>query len=187
MQVKLTQSRPVRVLIASALAAAALLGGAARASAALPNTDSYCTKTRVTANDGFSTYWTAEGVGLVGWRVALDATVYDRCDHGALVGNVWIYSANVKAKGGTPHMSISYATSLDNRWTTRVVSLRYQTSGSGWDLYSINTDNNIGLTRTARITWVKVSSALTFNGVSGAGRREQCSFVSRTCSGYMGV
>ena len=181
------RSRPTRRgRLAGRLLALGVLAFAATASPAAAY-DRYCSTSDVAVNQGFSTYWTAPGVGYVGWRVAPHFTAKDRCDHGALLGGVSIYDANVRAKGGSYRAYVSYRTSYQG-WTRSLVRLvGVARTSSGWDVFSIQTSNNIGLTRTGRITHAKLSIYLVFNGVPGASRNVTCNLVARTCGGYFGL
>jgi hypothetical protein len=166
-------------LLGAGLAIAALGGSAAPALAH----DATCKKTSVTHSHNFKTYWTAEGVGLVTWRLTVHPTAYDRCDHGALEGSVSIYTGVITQKGGSYGLRIAYQTSFNHRWTSAFVSLqKLGPDGRGNDVWNIVTDNNIGLTTKARITKVKITSYLVFNAVPGALRHTQCTMTSRSCS-----
>jgi hypothetical protein len=178
-------SRPRHVIVALAIACGVAAVAAPAASA--DQIDSWCTRTQIGANDGFNTYWLAEGVGWVSWRVAPNLDVYDRCWHGGIRGTIAIYGAAAEQKGGTVRVGLQYSLSTSSRWTSRSLILRYGYRSNGWTVYSVYTDSNIGMTSDTRIDWVKVPSYLVFNGVAGAGRREECSVVSRRCAGHMGT
>jgi hypothetical protein len=150
--------------------------------------DPGCTRTQITFNDGFTTYWLAEGKGLVGFRIYANLDVYDLCDHGGISGVIAVYDANIKAKGGKLYILRNYVSynrsgisgwQNDNPW--------YE--NAGWTYYYVETDGNIGMTRSTYFDYIKVSAYVVFDNVPGAPRRETCSRSGNgwNCKGHIGM
>jgi hypothetical protein len=182
------RSRIMAILSALACCLGVMAGSAPAANAA---PDPYCTHTRASFNDMFQTYWTAEGVGYVNWRVAANLDIYDFCDHAYIAGTVSVYAGAVKQKGGTYGVGpVYYNRSNAVGWDSRGIIFRYAYSSDGWDVFNVRTDNNIGATRGAYFDYVKVPIYLSFNDVPGAARRETCARQADNtwdCKGHMGL
>jgi hypothetical protein len=178
-------SRVPQVLAAlgAVLAITMAFAGASQAS----GIDSSCHRTSVSFNNLFNTYWTSEGVGYVNWRLAGDLNVYDRCDHGGISGTLYISPGVVLQKGGSYSMSFWYQTTGSTRWTHNYLYFTGGLSTNFWKAYDVRTEDNIGLAPSWRITAVRLSSYLIFNGVPGASRHVTCTTSSRSCGGGMGL
>ncbi len=177
------RSRRSLAVIAAMLAMvfAVQLSSASPASASI---DSNCARTSIRSENQFGTYWTASGVGYVPWRLYMNVAVYDRCNHGGISGTIAISDSAIKAKGGSYRVGFYYTTPWSRGWTYQALVLYPSYSASGWQYYTINTEDNIGLTRTGRIANVKMSSYLVFNRVPGASRNHSCSTITLRCSGH---
>jgi hypothetical protein len=153
------------------------------------NFDRNCAVTRISFNDAFSTYWTAEGVGLVGWRLQANLNVYDQCDHGGIAGNVAVYDGSVKAKRGAVIIGLQYHRNFENGWRNDLLRLTPFATAGGWTYYSVSTDNNIGMSRQSYFSHIKMNSYLIFYAVPGAARREECQRSQNTwvCNGHLGM
>lgn len=151
--------------------------------------DANCTRTNVKFNDGFSTVWTAPGMGYVNWRLYANLQVYDQCDHGGIQGTVAVYDAAVKKKEGATGIGLLYARSTEGKWRSELLRLNQYAKGNGWTYYSVSTDNNIGMSRNTYLSSIKMNSYLTFNKVPGAPRREECVRSANTwkCDGKIGM
>jgi hypothetical protein len=147
--------------------------------------DAWCASWNSSYNTAFQSYVLQEGVGLVGWRSAHNLRIRDRCNHGAITGTVSIYDANVKYKRGRVVPQIRYRVN-GGAWTSAFVHLRLGYTSGGWSVYSVFTDNNIGLVRTWNISHIKVGSYLVFNGVGSSGRRVECA-RNAGCSTALGL
>lgn len=168
----------IRVAAASMLGFVLVVAGLAPSNAVsrqARTVDYNCKVSTVSFNKGYSTFWAAEGVGLVAWRVSANLRVYDQCNHGGIEGTISIYSANVKYKGGKIGITnFVFADSSRNAWRRDGVSLRYSFSSGGWDNFDVRVSGNIGLTPTTWIRYIRTYTALSFYGVPGASRYITC-------------
>jgi hypothetical protein len=149
--------------------------------------DSSCHRTSVSFDKLFQTYWTAEGIGYVNWRLDGNLNVYDRCNHGGILGTVYISPGVIQQKGGSYAMRFWYQTTGSSRWTSNYLYFTGGLSTPFWRAYDVRTEDNIGLAPSWRITAIRLSSYLSFYGVAGAARNVTCLTASGSCSGGMGM
>ncbi|ADB49908.1 hypothetical protein [Conexibacter woesei] len=115
-------------------------------------------------------------------------TVYDRCEHGGIRGTMSVYDAAIRRKDGSHRVGLAYLRSSGGSggWTGANLIIRPSYFNASRQWYDVYTDGNIGMTRTGRITWLKMSSYLVFSDTPGAARNERCEVARRSCRGYFG-
>jgi hypothetical protein len=166
-----------RLTITTLIATGLALGASGAMSAPVLARDSNCTRVTLYNSKGHSAYVLSENVGLVAWRTSMSITAYDRCSHGEVRATVGINNANVQAEGGTVVIAkVQYRRTGSTTWYSMYKGACASATSCNW------AQLHVDLTRTWRITHVRLYTYLVFNRVPTAGRYHTCNLVTRTCS-----
>lgn len=146
--------------------------------------DRNCSHNVISFNDGFNHYVTAEGVGAVGLRLYANLHVYDLCDHGAIIGTIGVYGANISAKGGSfPSFFHYQRSSQPNVWSSGFLTIQpaiVPPQSRGWTFWNVQS-NNVGMSRQTYFRFIHLGANIVFNNVPFATKVELC---TRTNNGY---
>jgi hypothetical protein len=155
-----------------------------------------CKTSSAATDHTFKSYVPKEGVGLVAWRANLAVIAKDRCDHGALTINFsWDKRSLASKNGKLLIISLEYKTTLSSGWRTDGLLVRACATDSDHGCFRAVEASHIDLSRTTRITLVRIKTALAFSDVTSddktapylaAYRSWTCDTRTSDCSAFNG-
>ncbi|MEA2278844.1 MAG: hypothetical protein QOC78_3804 [Solirubrobacteraceae bacterium] len=148
--------------------------------------DASCKRADARQEHTFKSWVPIENVGTVTWRASMDVRARDRCNHGALTVTYSWQNGRIEDTGGMLKVtSIAYKTSASPTWRTDGLTQGGCAASARRGCIQIKAGSHVDLSRTTRITHVKLTTALIYesgvDSTSYAPRSWTCDVRYPTC------